>query len=218
MKKIVGTIIFLVLLAMAVGCGNQNEAKAFLPLNPGVTWHYDVDIQGQKLEMQVQVGETKEVEGKIAYPVSYSYSELALPTQIEYYVLQEKAILFPRVDNVQGQFLKKPFQTFFKFPLKEGSKWEWSGKLIPVGENKEAVTLGTVKTTVEDEETVSTPAGTYKKALRISFVSVNEAADGTKFEIKEDRWYVKKIGMVKEVLYDERGNQVLVAVLRKFEK
>lgn len=211
-----GMICLAFLSVMLTGCGDRGEAKGFLAINPGVTWYYEVDIQGDKTEMQVQVGEPKTIEGKTAYPLSYSYNQLALPTQIEYYVTQDKAVLFPRLDNVQGQFLKKPQQTFLKFPLKKGDEWEWSGKLIPVGE-KEAVASGTVKTVVEDEETVTTPAGTYKKAVRITLVSVHES-QGTKFELKEDRWYVNKIGMVKEVLYDEEGNQVLIAVLEKIEK
>jgi len=214
-SKVIPWLAFLCFLLLT-GCGDRNNAKNFLLLHPGVTWYYDVDIQGMKQEMQVQVGEIVKIDGADAYPLSYSYHELALPTQIEYYVVREQAVLFPRLDNVQGQFLKKPQQTFLKFPLKKGDKWEWSGKLIPVGERKEAAS-GTVKVAVEDEETVSTPAGTYKNAVRVSFVSVNQT-NGTKFEIKEERWYVNKVGMVKEVLYDERGNEVLTAVLKKVEK
>ena len=90
------------------------------------------------------------------------------------------------------------------------------GRLIPVGE-KEAVASGKVQAVVESKETVNTPAGTYKDAVRISFVSVNESGD-TRFDIKEKRWYVKGVGMVKEVLYDEKGNEVLTAVLKKLEK
>ena len=217
MKIMVKAILGLFFLGLiSTGCAERNDAKRFLLLNPGVTWYYDVDIQGVKQEMQVQVGEAKQIAGKNAYPLSYSYHELALPTQIEYYVVQDKAVLIPRLDNVQGQFLKKPQQTFLRFPLKKGDRWEWSGKLIPVGEN-DAVASGSVKATVEDEETVVTPAGTYQKAVRISFVSENEA-DGAKFEIKEERWYVNKVGMVKEVLYDEIGNEILTAVLKKVEK
>ncbi|HHT62849.1 MAG: hypothetical protein ACOX4H_12105 [Bacillota bacterium] len=217
MKIMFKAAVFLIFLSIAlVGCGAEDDARGFLLLNPGVTWYYDVDIQGEKLEMQVQVGETKNIAGKTAYPLSYSYNELALPTQIEYYAVQDKAVLFPRLDNVQGQFLKKPEQTFLKFPLKEGDKWEWSGRLIPVGE-KEAVASGKVQAVVESKETVNTPAGTYKDAVRISFVSVNESGD-TRFDIKEKRWYVKGVGMVKEVLYDEKGNEVLTAVLKKLEK
>jgi hypothetical protein len=212
--KVLAILTFLGLILS--GCGDRENHKEFLLLSPGVTWFYDVDIQGQKSEMQVQVGEIKNIAGENAYPLSYSYNELALPTQIEYYVPKEKAVLFTRLDNVQGQYLKKPQQTFLKFPLKKGDKWEWTGSLVPVGENG-ALASGTVKAAVEDEETITTPAGTYKKAMRISFVSVNES-EGTKFEIQEKRWYVNKVGMVKEVLYDEEGNEVLTAVLKKLEK
>ncbi|WP_148137660.1 hypothetical protein [Candidatus Formimonas warabiya] len=204
------------LFLFSAGCAARNEAKNFLPLNPGVTWYYDVDIQGEKVEMQVQVGEQKEVEGKLAYPLSYSYHQQALPTQIEYYAVEDKTIMFPRIDNVQGQFAKKPSQVFLKFPLKKGDKWEWSGKLLPLGK-KEAVATGTVQAVVQEAETVSTPAQTYKNALRISFTSVF-TTQGTNFGIKEDRWYVNKIGMVKEVVYDEKGEQVLIAVLHKIKK
>lgn len=209
-------IIFLAFFGLLTGCGDRGGAKEFLQITPGVTWYYEVNIQGAKSEMQVQVGEPKTVEGETAFPLSYSYNQLALPTQIEYYVPSEKALLFPRLDNVQGQFLKKPYQTFLKFPLKEGDKWEWSGKLVPIGE-KEAVSSSTVKTVVEDKETINTPAGTYKNAVRISLDTINES-QGTKFQLKEDRWYVNKVGMVKEVLYDEKGNEVLSAVLKKIEK
>ncbi|MEL7568312.1 MAG: hypothetical protein AAGU27_26030 [Dehalobacterium sp.] len=211
-----GMICLIFLSFMFTGCGDRDDVKDFLAIKPGVIWYYEVDIQGAKSEMQIQVGEPKEIEGKTAYPLSYSYNQLALPTQIEYYVTQDKSVLFPRIDNVQGQFLKKPAQTFLKFPLKKGDEWEWSGKLVPVGE-KEAVVSGSVKTVVEDEETITTPATTYKKAVRISLVSVHES-QGTEFELKEERWYVNKIGMVKEVLYDEKGNPVLTAALKKIEK
>jgi len=211
-----GIICFAIFSLILTGCGNRDDVKDFLAIKPGVIWYYEVDIQGDKSEMQIQVGEPEKIEGKTAYPLSYSYNQLALPTQIEYYVTQDKSVLFPRLDNVQGQYLKKPVQTFLKFPLKKGDKWEWSGKLVPVGE-KEAVVNGTLKTVVEEEETVNTPAGTYKKAVRISLVSVHES-QGTKFELKEERWYVNKIGMVKEVLYDEKGDPVLTAVLKKIEK
>lgn len=209
-------IMCLVFLGLITGCGDRGGAKEFLQLTPGVTWYYEVNIQGDKTEMQVQVGEPKKVEGKTAYPLSYSYNQLSLPTQIEYYVPSEKALLFPRLDNVQGQFLKKPYQTFLKFPLKEGDKWEWSGKLVPIGKQEE-VSTGTVKTQVKDKETISTPAGTYKNAVRISLDTINES-QGTRFQIKEDRWYVNKVGMVKEVVYDEEGNEVLTAVLKKIKK
>jgi len=211
--------IFLTCFIIAVsslGCAARKEAKNFLPLSPGNTWSYNVDIQGESVQMQVEVGEPKDVEGNNAFPLSYSYNQLALPTQVEYFVIEEDAILFPRIDNVQGQYLKKPFQTFLKFPLKKGEKWEWSGKLVPVGVKTGEID-GKVTVLVKNIEGISVPAGTYEKAVRVSFTSTFET-EGTSFKILEDRWYVKGTGMVKEVLYDDQGKQVLVAVLKEFKK
>lgn len=209
-------ILLSIFLLLAVGCAAGNEAKAFLPLTPGNIWTYDVDIQGEKVEMHVEAGQPKNVEGKNTIPLSYSYSSLALPTQIEYYSTRENAIVFPRIDNVQGQYLKKPILVFLKFPLKKGAKWEWSGKLVPMGSNK-TVVQAKVVTQVKNIESVLTPAGNYKKAFKISFVS-SFNSQGNNFVIKEERWYVKEVGMVKEVLYDDQGEEVLVALLKKFRK
>lgn len=212
-KKLFMVCLFFALIA---GCAQRQEARTFLPLNPGNTWQYTVNVDGEKQRMQVEVGESREVEGYNAFSLSYSYQQLALPTQVEYYVPQENAVLFPRLDNVQGQYLKKPFQILLKFPLKKGEKWEWDGKLVPVGSKTPAVDAR-IQTEVTRVETVTVPAGTYKNAVRVSFSSVFNTGD-TGFEVKEDRWYVKGIGMVKEVLYDEKGEEILVAVLNSFKK
>ncbi len=198
------------------GCAGREDARSFIPLKPGVIWYYDVNIQGETVQMQAQVGEPQKIEGNNAYPVTYSSNEKALPTLIEYYVIEDQKILFPRLDNVQGQFVKTPIQTYLKFPLKKGANWKWSGKLLPVGE-KEAVARETVETVVVDHETVTTPLRKFKNAVRISFL-LNFHTEDKELKIKGDRWYVKKFGMVKEVLYDEKGNQVLVAVLKKLDK
>ncbi|NMA13778.1 MAG: hypothetical protein GX930_00865 [Clostridia bacterium] len=201
---------------LVVGCAGQNEAKNFLPLTPGNLWTYDVNIQGERTDMQVEVGQPREVEGKNAIPLSYSYNRLALPTQVEYYVIEDNAIVFPRIDNVQGQYLKKPFQVFLKFPLKPGAKWEWTGNLVTMGDDDKK-TRARVRVEVNEAEKVVTHVATYQKAVKISFNSVFDA-NGTDFAIKEDRWYVKGVGMVKEVLYDETGEEIMVAILKKLEK
>ncbi|MGI6711678.1 MAG: hypothetical protein ACOX4L_02935 [Bacillota bacterium] len=199
---------------LTTGCAVRKQAQDFFPLKPGNVWQYDVDVQGENIQMMVEVGEPQIVEGDHVFPFSYSYHELALPTQVEYYKVEDNAVLFPRIDNIQGQFLKKPIQEFLQFPLSKGKKWGWSGKLVPVGINKESIS-GDIVTVVKDIETVTTPAGTYKNAYRISINSKFQT-QGSSFSIKEDRWYVKGVGMVKEVLYDDRKGEVLTAVLKKF--
>jgi hypothetical protein len=216
MKSSIKVILFALVLLAASGCAGRDDAKSFLPLEPGNKWTYAVNIEGKDVELFVEVGQPREVEGKTAFPLSYSYSNLGLPTQIEYYVVQEDAIIFPRIDNVQGQYLKKPFQVFLKFPLKEGSKWEWSGNLVPEAAGEET-TKASVNAEVREVETVVTPIKTYKKALRISFESSFDTAEAD-FVVREDRWYVKGVGMVKEVLYDDAGEELLSAVLKNFKK
>jgi hypothetical protein len=81
MKIMFKAAVFLIFLSIAlVGCGAEDDARGFLLLNPGVTWYYDVDIQGEKLEMQVQVGETKNIAGKTAYPYALVSFIFYLPT------------------------------------------------------------------------------------------------------------------------------------------
>lgn len=198
------------------GCAAKKPLGNYLPLSPGRVWTYTVNIRGAGSEMIVEAGEPQSVEGNSVIPLSYAYANTALPTQIEYYRIQEDAILLPRIDNVQGQYLKKPFQVFIKLPLKAGAKWEWNGRLVPIGAGLSS-TREKVLTRVTGEEKVITPAGTYEKAMGITFRTVYETGE-TSFTLRDDRWYVRGVGMVKEVLYDEQDREVMTAVLKKIKK
>ena len=105
MKIMFKAAVFLIFLSIAlVGCGAEDDARGFLLLNPGVTWYYDVDIQGEKLEMQVQVG-NKNIAGKTAYPCLILIMNWLCP-QIEYYAVQDKAVLFQGLIMYKASFKK----------------------------------------------------------------------------------------------------------------
>ncbi|MFP4498692.1 MAG: hypothetical protein ACLFQV_10810 [Vulcanimicrobiota bacterium] len=219
MRKFKWVLAVAVVVAMALAfsaCTKKQPAtgKEYFPLEMGDQWTYNSTIGGTtEMEMVFKVTGTEEINGVETKILEAFVEDNSI--QKEYYELSDKGLIaHKRYMSAAGQELVlNPPEMMLKFPLKVGDSWTWSGDI-------DGQPAGNYTFTVEAEEEVTVPAGTFM-AYKVKLVgkaaseeteeteateTTEEGTEAVEEETTEEeevmvestRWFVKDIGMVKE--------------------
>ena len=167
----------------------------YLPLKEGLKWHYQLEANGQKLQIVTQIAKIEAINGE-----SLARFETVVNGNVaasEHYSVTTKGIFRHRFNGVEIQ----PPVCVLKFPVKNGASWESEHKI-----GEQAAKMGC---RVASEE-VEVPAGKFKT------VSVQVVADAAGMKITTTYWFAAGIGIVKQVA--EIAGQKVDLKLEKIER
>jgi hypothetical protein len=198
MRLFAGTLLVLVATVAAspwLLADDKVKPPEYLPLKEGLKWHYQVEANGQKLQLVTQVAKIEAINGQsLARLETVSGGTVAAS---EHLSVTAKGIFRHRYNGVEIS----PPVCLLKFPVKNGASWESENK---VGEQSAKMVCR-----VSSEE-VEVPAGKFKT------VSVQVVADAAGMKITTTYWFAAGVGIVKQTA--EIAGQQIEMKLEKFER
>jgi hypothetical protein len=168
------------------------KASEWYPLAVGTTWRYKVG--DQKLKITVAAHEKV---GDVPCARLETTNAAGAIAGTEHVTIKEDGVY--RL-TYNGTKITPPL-CFLKLPPKKGTQWKVKSK------EGEAVTKGTF--TLDEEDDVEVPAGTYKTIVSKGDMTAGDKALTVTF------YFASGIGMVKQEI--AAGGQVLAVELAKFE-
>ena len=167
----------------------------YLPLKEGLKWHYQLEANGQKLQIVTQIAKIEAINGQ-----SLARFETVVNGNVaasEHYSVTTKGIFRHRFNGVEIS----PPVCVLKFPVKNGDSWESENE---VGEQTAKMACRVVT------EEVEVPAGKFKT------VSVQVVGDAAGMKITTTYWFAAGIGIVKQIA--EIAGQKIEMKLEKIER
>lgn len=201
MSKKLGWGMILVLLCGLVGFSvvhgaDSGDVRAYFPLKVGNKWMYEVTLPDKNKVTQI-IGIVP-YEGD-TFKMGVMFNDH--PVEDVHFRETEKGIFKVKEITGAGTINYDPEQPLLPAKITAGSSWEWVSK---VNNMKEKVTITSLK------EKVEVPAGKFDAILVKS-----EGVDGTDASYIDLAYYVKGVGMVKEVF--TASNQTRTIELIKYE-
>jgi hypothetical protein len=169
---------FVVLLAILSGAAQAREKKqSFIPLAKGNYWKYIINHGGRKIASKSEITHVEET-GKVK--VIVQGSDLGRRT-VRWAVIG-KHLIWKDKSGVHWKILK--------FDAKKGDTWTTS--TTAVSESTGETWKVTVESKVTTEECVQTPAGRFRRCLRIEHI-----AKGGQRKASIITWWARGVGLVK---------------------
>ncbi len=186
----------LFLFVFAVPTSAAEEDMAYYPMKVGTKWTYKLNDQ----EMIVTATSAEKVGMQDCVKFEFKLKDRVVGTEHNA-ILKDGVYRFKFSDDAI-----EPAICFFKATAKKGEPWT------------QDFMIGDAKATGKyemDTEDVEVPAGKYEKALLVRGEAIEKAGDAT-VVTKTTMWYVKNVGMVKQVITKD-GLRIVVE-LQKMEE
>ncbi len=199
MKKsviVIGALCVLTVVGIIVGIGGyivftgaKRFKRTYYPLKADMTWVYQVSggIFGPGKEVETNFP-SRELKGKKVVPRK---SEKGLESSFTFIGEDRDGIyIFARQPpSAMEPIILQPPAYLIRYPIQVSTTWEVS---MPKGKND---TL-TLQVAIESiSETVTVPAGTFERCLKVK--SVGSATDGGSIEVYD--WYAPGVGLIKSI-------------------
>lgn len=193
-----------------------SEPNSYFPLGAGDRWVYQESTDGTTNTYQVDVGETKTIDGKdITTVVTTTFAGEQLDVSrfsstglgVTEYPTEGRA-----VEQAVGTY------TLFQLPAQDGDSFTQLNKTIDYGEDvdgdgktEQMMLFSTVQTLAHDQMT--TPAGTFSDAVHVRTTlkeTVIFSASGQRgfTDVVIDDWYAPNVGLVRSDVTVSQGGQV----------
>ena len=186
--------IFLCFLTLLLRIGIQNAAADppvnYWPFQNGNQWKMSLVLSsGQKIDLTITAGDVHREHGYLLATLSYLVNGKV--SEVEVYKSDSSGIR--RIQGGPGGNSKfNPPMLLIKYPLKNGSSWNWDGK----------ANIGTLIATyhahfqVTGPFVMKTPAGAFH-VMRIHS-DLNCSIGKTNQTIPNDYWFANGIGLIKQ--------------------
>jgi hypothetical protein len=198
MRQAIGFILILVLgIAGAAGqeASEKNKAPDYSPLKPGTKWVYELNNDGQKVKLTIQVAKLETIGGKSLALVETSVNGMV--TSTEHMLATENGVFRHRNNGVE----LTPPVCVLKYPFKKGETWETDATI-----GNESVK---VKGKAGDSEEITVAAGKFKTVQAV----VDTAFAGNQLSVTS--WFAPDVGIVKQSVVT--NGKTISAELEKFE-
>ena len=170
-------------------------------VHPGSDENVKVDPDGKvRLPVSVVVAGSEKIDG--VDTTKYELIRQGTVQLTEFFKVEDKGVTaIARIPVGEGTYKLLPPQQLLKFPLREGDKWEYSGK-VRQDDGEELATRQTFE--IVGREGIQLPSGKFDSYhLRMTVLSPEP-------KIIEDRWFVPNIGFVKIVTEFERPDGAMI--------
>ncbi len=208
-------IVVLLILAffMRNGCNSEEkqvELKEMWPLKEGNTWNYSVKGgEEEKLEIEV-MAEKQDQEHGDCYQVEFDFGT---HQTYEYYSYDDTGIYWFQLDNPWGSYDRVPPEYLIKAPPTENKSWQWQGELDTItGSDLDFKGEGDISQRGFME--LELPTGSYE-ALKVE-KEMELKMTGEKVDLRDIRYYVPGVGLVKQEVY-ENGYEQLNVIIEDYE-
>ncbi len=194
-------------------------AGEYFPLREGLTKEFRVVLQkGSDIHegrLQYWIGPKINLAGTEVFPIlTRMKTPVAPPPRKTFYLENEQGI---RVIAQQGPYDGGPKMSEYdqwelKYPLVEGGTWTGTDELIAL-KGKPTVVFTYVIETMNG--TASTPAGTFKKCMKVRRSYIGEVDLGplegaTKMTVESYAWYAPTIGFIRGgYLMKDSGSEIV---------
>lgn len=198
---------------------SSTRAEPLLPTATGTTWKYQmVQEFGKGVHPSADENAKVDPDGKVRLPVSvvaagsekidsvdttkYQLIRQGTVQLTEFFAVDDKGVTaIARIPVGEGTYRLLPSQTLLKFPLREGDKWEYVGK-VRKDDGDQLATKQEFE--IVAREAIQMPAGKFDSYhLRMTVLSPEP-------KIVEDRWFAPNIGFVKIVTEIDRPDGELI--------
>jgi hypothetical protein len=219
-QDIINGLIFLLSFIMT-NSGCSGDSTSYSPFKEGFHWEYQLTqhthnelliFQGSNVEKTENIKfvaenlPNREMDSKIVTP-----RKIDINGRISFYFMSEDAggiyLLATQYPESLEPIMKKPLDYVIKYPIQTGISWDknyssfWNNKITIKGR----------KTIESITDTITTPAGTFQKCLKIKGAGTinsdfNDPLDFDKrrkikviINIESYSWYAPGIGNIKEI-------------------
>jgi hypothetical protein len=195
--------LFLGIVSFLVPLSYAQDGSQYYPLKEGPVWNY----QMQGMSLIITNLESRELEGKLVIPQkasagNFTFFSFAVEDKSGIYEFAEQ-----KPDNEEPQVKKFP-SYYFKYPLQTGNSWKESAD-----ESDIATTIPMQYSIESLNETVTVPAGTFKKCLKVKKTGTTKLDKGifgvVTVNKEEISWYAPGVGMIKAMQKRETDNRTV---------
>lgn len=199
----------LLTLFLAAGCNiteEDIEIKEMWPLEKENSWNYQME-GGEEEHLTIEVtGVEQDQELGEYYQVEFDFGT---HQTYEYYLYDDEGLLWFQMDNPWGSYKRVPPEHLIKKPPNETKTWHWQGELETItGSDLYYKGEGQIKQKGFME--LDLPTGSYN-ALKIEKIMDLEMA-GEKIGLKDIRYYVPGIGLVKQEVHENGHEQLNILI------
>jgi hypothetical protein len=205
MKKLAMILMIGFAVSLFWGCGGS-AADDYFPLKEGLSRTYSIDgatvqtvenFKARKLEKKKVIPQKIETNGSTSFIFIRETSK-------------GQMLYAKQASNTAEPVLVDTTVYIYKEPFKPGTKW---GGDITTTVMMETVTFPLNFEVQKQKETVTVPAGTFEKCVKVVGKGEIEREKGllgtVKVTIVKTDWYAPKVGLVKSVFH-KSGNHMLV--------
>jgi len=170
-------------------------------VRPSAGQGVNLDADGKvRLPLSVSVAGTDKIDG--VEVTKYELHRQGTVQLTEFFKVDDAGVTaIARNPAGEGTYTLLPPQQLLRFPLREGDKWEYRGK-VRKDDGEELATTQTFE--IVRREGIQVPAGTFDS------YHVHMTVLSPEPKIVEDRWFVPKIGFVKIVTEFERPDGAMM--------
>jgi len=167
---------------------NSNDASNYFPMKTSNKWHYKVTLNDKtSYDQIIQVGEPKDGQLRLIVVINGT-------PQVEIdYIQKETGLFKTREVSKDSTIVMEPLQMVLSAKLNIGNNWKWQSTNGKMQE----------KTKVIKKEQIKVPAGKFE-AILIECEGVD--AQGQAY--KDQAWYAKGIGIVKDIYTANDGKSI----------
>jgi hypothetical protein len=174
---------------------DKEKTPDYYPLKPGTKWFYELNGNGQKIKLQIQVSKIETIDGNKMALVETVINGMVTGT--EHVTATEKGVFRHRMNGIE----LSPPVCILKYPYKKDDTWE--------GETTVGAEKIMVKGKALGDEEVSVPAGKYKT------VKADTETSGAGMKMTASLWFAPDVGLVKQTIAVQ--DKTLTFELEKFE-